>query len=96
MLFREKGFYTTIEGLDSIIRSRFCGTGVCVGNPALKGSRAAVEVRLVLTSLVLTLSSDQPAVLHGGVLKVPGLLQLGSRGDAPAGQRPVCSLQSRG
>ena len=42
--FSERGFYNNIEELDVVIRSKFSGTAVCVGNPALRGGRLAVEV----------------------------------------------------
>ena len=42
----ERGFYNNIEELDVVIRSKFSGTAVCVGNPALRGGRLAVEVRM--------------------------------------------------
>ena len=42
--FSERGFYNNIEELDVVIRSKFSGTAVCVGNPALRGGGLAVEV----------------------------------------------------
>ena len=45
MLCREKGYYSNVEVLEGIIRSRFSGTATCVGNPDLRlGDRSTVEV----------------------------------------------------
>ena len=42
--WREKGSYEDVSELESIIKSKFSDTAVCVGNPALSGSYSAVEV----------------------------------------------------
>jgi hypothetical protein len=46
-LYREKGYYSNVEVLEGIIRSRFSGTATCVGNPSLRqGDRSIVEVSI--------------------------------------------------
>ena len=42
--FRDKGSYENVSELETIIKSKFIDTGVCIGNPALKGRRSTVEV----------------------------------------------------
>ena len=45
ILCREKGYYSNVEVLEGIIRSRFSGTATCVGNPGLRqADRSTVEV----------------------------------------------------
>ena len=92
---REKGYYSNVELLEGIIRSRFSGTATCVGNPSLRqGDRSIVEVSISISiSIGVTITySDQPTIPHAGVSPVSRLLQAVSRRDDSSGSRVLSAV----
>ena len=78
--WREKGSYGSVSELETIIKSKFINTAICLGNPALKGRRSTVKVsvwlmrrRGVVTISHVQISQPFPRFLSRGC---PGFYRL--------------------